>query len=73
VKGLRKAMERTDAVPGAGAEGHVAEGVASVFRQEALRTEGVWVLEVLRVHVHVPYADDDRASGGQHNIRCNQK
>jgi hypothetical protein len=23
--------------------------------------------------MHVLYADDDRTSGGQHNIRCNQK
>jgi hypothetical protein len=32
VERLGKAMKRTDAVPGAGAKGHIAEAMASVFR-----------------------------------------
>jgi hypothetical protein len=64
---------RTDAVPGAGAEGNVAERMSSVFRHEALRIEFVWLRKVLRVHVYVLYADDDRATARQHHIRCNEK
>lgn len=73
-KGLRKATnnmrtgERTDAVPGAGAEGQVAERMACVLRGEALRFEVEWLGEVRRVHVHVLYADDDRAPARQHHI-----
>jgi hypothetical protein len=73
VERLGKATKPTDAVPGAGAKGHVAEGMAPVLRQEALRSERVRVREVRGVHMHVLNADDDGTSGGQHNIRCNQK
>lgn len=64
--------ERTDAVPGASAEGNVAEGMPPIGRHEALRFELVWLREVFRVHVHVLYADDDRAPTRQHHIRCNE-
>jgi hypothetical protein len=65
--------ELTNAVPGAGAEGNVAERMSTVVLHEAFRFELAWLREVLRVHMHVLYANDDRAPTRQHHIRCNEK